>query len=368
MIAKPVPLFGYAVPVAALLIGTTLRVTAFSASSLSLVPGALFSFAMLAVLFTTVFVVLHHAELLAAKLGQPFGTLLLTLSVTTVEVAIIVSLMLNAENNPTLARESVFSTIMIVCAGVVGLCLVLGGLNYHQQDLKRQGTTAFLSVLMALAVLTLILPNFTLSNNPGSFSSVPLFFVSLCSILLYGAFLFTQTVRHRDDFLTDLAPPKHGHPPLSNRASVKHAFLLIIGLFGIVLLAEEVSAAVENGLANLHVEQTDAIIGTFIATLVLLPEAISAVQAALKNELQRSLNIALGSALATIGLTIPAVALASILTGRQLILGLSSGDTVLLVLVLAVSMMSFGTGRTNLLNGLVHLVVFVAFILLVAVP
>ncbi|MEI4480654.1 MULTISPECIES: calcium:proton antiporter [unclassified Phyllobacterium] len=368
MIARPLSLFSYAVPAAALLIGATLRVTTFSASSLSLVPGALFSLATLAVLFTTVFVVLHHAEVLAAKLGQPFGTLLLTLSVTTVEVAIIVSLMLHGENNPTLARESVFSTVMIVCAGVVGLCLVLGGLNYHQQDLKRQGTSAFLSVLMALAVLTLILPNFTLSNSPGSFSTVSLFFVSLCSILLYGAFLFTQTVRHRDDFLTDLAPPEHGHRSLSTRASVKHAFLLIIGLVGVVLLAEEVSAAVENGLAHLHVEQTDAIIGAFIATLVLLPEAISAVQAALKNELQRSLNIALGSALATIGLTVPAVAIASILTGRELILGLSSGDTVLLVLVLAVSMMSFGTGRTNLLNGLVHLVVFVAFILLVAVP
>ena len=271
MTARPVPLFSYLVPVAALLIGTFLRVTTVSASSLSLVPGIILSLAVLAVLFTTVFVVLHHAEVLAVKLGEPFGTLLLTLSVTTVEVAIIVSLMLNGENNPTLARESVFSTVMIVCAGVVGLCLVLGGLNYHQQDLKRQGTSAFLSVLMALAVLTLILPNFTLSNSPGSFSSISLFFVSLCSILLYGGFLFTQTVRHRDDFLTDIASPEHGHAPLSNRASVKHAFLLIVGLVGIVLLAEEVAAGVEEGLAHFHVGQTDAIIGAFIATLVLLP-------------------------------------------------------------------------------------------------
>lgn len=272
------------------------------------------------------------------------------------------------ENNPTLARESVFSTIMIVCAGVVGLCLALGGLNHHQQDLKRQGTNAFLSVLMALAVLTLILPNFTLSNIPGSFSSGSLLFISLCSVLLYAGFLFTQTIRHRDDFLADVLPPMHVHALLSSRASMSHAFLLIIGLLGIVLLAEEVAAGVEDGLAHFHVEQTDAIIGAFIATLVLLPEAVSAIQAAVKNELQRSLNIALGSALATIGLTIPGVAVASILTGRNLTLGLSSGDTVLLVLVLAVSTLSFGTGRTNLLNGLVHLVVFVAFLLLVAVP
>lgn len=368
MIAKPMVLFSYVVPAITLLVGAFFRLTDLPASGLPFGLGALLSIAMLAMLFTTVFVVLHHAEVLAAKLGQPFGTLLLTLSVTTVEVAIIVSLMLNGENNPTLARESVFSTVMIVCAGVVGLCLALGGLNYHQQDLKRQGTSAFLSVLMALAVLTLILPNFTLSNSPGSFSSISLFFVSLCSVLLYGGFLFTQTVRHRDDFLTDIAPPEHGHAPLSNRASTKHALLLIVGLVGIVLLAEEVASAVEEGLAHFHVGQTDAIIGAFIATLVLLPEAISAVQAAVKNELQRSLNIALGSALATIGLTIPAVAIASILTDRELKLGLSSGDTVLLVLVLAVSTLSFGTGRTNLLNGLVHLVVFVAFLLLIAVP
>ena len=215
---------------------------------------------------------------------------------------------------------------------------------------------------------TLVLPNYTLSNSPGSFSSIPLLFVSLCSVLLYAGFLFTQTVRHRDDFLTDISAPEHIHSVVSNRASFLHAVFLLIGLLGIVLLAEDVAAGVEDGLAQLQVQQTDAIIGAFIATLVLLPEAMSAVRAAMNNELQRSLNIALGSALATIGLTIPAVAVASLLTGRELTLGLSSGDTVLLVLILLISMLSFGTGRTNLLHGLVHLVVFVAFLLLIAVP
>jgi Ca2+:H+ antiporter len=322
------------------------------------------------VLLYTVFVSLHHAEIVAVRVGEPYGTLILTLAVTTVEVSIILSVMLHAENNPTLARESVFSTVMIVCAGVVGLCLTLGGLRHHQQELKRQGTSAFLATLIALTILTLVLPNFTLGGGPGRFTPVQLAFVSLLALLLYAGFMFAQTIVHRADFVEESVPPAEDAEGrgVSLPATLLHAGLLLLGLIGIVLLAEVVASGVENGLAAMHIAQADAIIGALIATLVLLPEALSAVRAALKNELQRSINVALGSALATIGLTIPAVAVGSLLTGRELTLGLSPGDMVLLILILGISTQSFGTGRTTMLTGIVHLVVFVAYLMLIVVP
>jgi Ca2+:H+ antiporter len=324
---------------------------------------------VICVLLATVLIVLRHADAVADRLGEPFGTLLVTFSVTAIEVSIIVSMMLHGENNPTLARESVFSSVMIVCAGVIGACLTLGALRHRQQDLKRQGTSATLAVLIALTVLTLILPNFILTTEPGAFSPMQLAFVSVLSILLYLAFLFTQTVRHRDDFIEPGAS-KAGRLKLSSedtKRPVMSFLLLPIGLIGIVLLAKQVAAGVEDGLDALHVANADAIVGALIAGLVLLPEALSAIRAALNNELQHSLNIALGSALATIGLTIPAVAVASLITGRGLTLGLMPGDMVLLVLVLSISVVSFETGRTTVLTGLVHLVIFLAYLLLIAV-
>ena len=320
-------------------------------------------------IFATVFVVLHHAETIAARVGEPYGTLLLTFAVTAIEASIIVSMMLHGANNPTLARESVFSTVMIVCAGVVGICLTVGGLRHRYQDIKRQGTNASLAVLMALTVLTLILPNYTLTTDAGTFSSSQLAFVSALSVLLYGAFVFAQMVRHRDDFVEEIAiGTDHGRHSAAGAATGIHVALLFAGLIGIVLLTEQVAGTIENGLQYLQVAQADAIVGCFIATLVLAPEAASAIRAALNNELQRGLNVALGSACATIGLTIPVVAASSLLTGKSLTLGVGPGDTVLLILALAISVVSFGTGRTTILTGLVHLVVFVAYLFLVFVP
>jgi Ca2+:H+ antiporter len=328
-----------------------------------------FSLFAIVLIFTTVFVVLHHAETIAHRVGEPYGTLVLTIAVTAIEVSIIVSMMVHDGNNPTLARESVFSTVIIVCAGVVGVCLTLGGLRHRQQDLKRQGTSAFLAVLIALSVISLILPDYTLTDTPGSFSVPQMAFVSLLSLLLYGAFVFMQMARHRDDFVETLEVAEvHPTAALDRSSILPHAALLLIGLLGIVLMTEHVAGTIEDGLEALQVPQSDAIVGAFIATLVLMPEAVSAVKAALKNELQRSLNIALGSACATIGLTIPAVAVASMLTERPLTLGLEAGDTVLLLLALSLSIISFGTGRTNMLTGLVHLVVFVAYLFLIVFP
>ncbi|MBL8906708.1 MAG: ionic transporter [Rhizobiales bacterium] len=323
-----------------------------------------------ALLLGTVFIVLHHAEALAVELREPFGTLLLTIAVTIIEVSIIVSVMLHGDANPYLAREAVFSVVMIVCTGLVGTCLTLGALRNYEQDLKQQGTSAFLAVLLTLAVLILILPDFTLTANPGSFSSLQLVFVSALSLLLYSAFLFMQMVRHRRYFIDENAE-RHKeavHPTRSGLEIALHATCLVAGLLAVVMLAKRVAAGVEDGLHVLQVEQGDAIVGALIAFLVLLPEALVAIRAAMRNELQRALNVALGSALATIGLTIPTVATISLLTGTELILGLDGGDMVLLAVTLTLCIISFGTGRTTVLTGIVHLVVFVAYVLLIAIP
>jgi Ca2+:H+ antiporter len=324
---------------------------------------------LILLVFSTVFVALHHAESIAHHVGEPWGTLVLTFAVTTIEVSIIVSMMLNGENNPTLARESVFSTVMIVCGGLVGICLTLGGLRHRRQDIKKQGTSAFLAVLIALTVLTMVLPNFTLASNPGTFSATQMAFVSVLSVFLYGSFVFAQATAQKDDFIQEREEElveEEYHA--AGVGIVANFILLLVGLTGIVLLTEQVAAGVEEGLDYLQVAQSDAIVGALIALVVLMPEAVSAIRASLANELQRGLNIALGSACATIGLTIPAVAMASLITGRGLTLGLSSGDTVLLLLGLSVSLVSFGTGRTTTLTGLTHLVVFLAYVLLTVVP
>lgn len=359
----------HVLPVSALAAGIACSFVGVSVAVLPPAAAILTLAVLLGLVTATVFAVVHHAEAVAHRIGEPYGTLLLTLAVTTIEASIILSLMMHGANNPTLARESVFSTVMIVTTGVVGICLFLGGWRHYKQEIQRQGTNALLAVLMALSVLTLILPDFTLTTGPGSFSTLQLAFVSTLSLLLYAAFLFAQTVRHQEDFVEDMISVRtHAHVVPDRAATIASGLLLVLGLVGIVLLAEQIAAGIEDELIVVGITESDAIIGAFIALLVLMPESVAAVRAALTNELQRSINIALGSACATIGLTIPVVAAASLISGRSLTLGLSAGDTVLLLLALAISIVSFGTGRTTVLTGLVHLVLFVAYLLLVAVP
>jgi Ca2+:H+ antiporter len=358
----------YALPMAALLLAALFQFDIVSPGHAAGPVRIVLSLLAIGLVFATVFVTLHHAEAIAHHIGEPYGTLVLTFAVTTIEVSVIVSMMLHGANNPTLARESVFSTVMIVCGGVVGICLTLGGLRHRHQELKRQGTNAYLSVLMALAVLTLVLPDFTLAAVPGNFSPAQLAFVSVLSLLLYGSFVYAQMNSHREDFIEELVRADEGRHVVSKEGISFSVLLLFAGLAGIVLLAEDIAAGVEDALVSLEVSQSDAIVGAFIATLVLLPEALAAIRASLRNELQRSLNIALGSACATIGLTIPAVAIASLVTGRELTLGLTPGDIVLLLLGLGISVISFSTGRTSVLTGLVHLVVFCAYVFLVFFP
>ena len=360
----------YGLPIATLILAAILQLGVAPAEHAAVPVRIVLSLLAIGLVFATIFVALHHAEAIAHHFGEPYGTLVLTFAVTTIEVSVIVSMMLHGDNNPTLARESVFSTVMIVCGGVIGLCLTLGGLRHRHQDLKRQGTNAYLSMLTALAVLTLLLPDFTLSVGHGNFSPAQLAFVSVLSVLLYGSFVYAQTGLRKEDFVEELIEAGNGgdHGKTAEGGIAANVVLLFIGLAGIVLLAEDIAASVEGTLVALQVSQADAIVGAFIAMLVLMPESLAAIRASLRNELQRSLNIALGSACATIGLTIPAVAVASLITGRELTLGLGSGDTVLLLLGLGISVISFGTGRTTVLTGLVHLVVFSAYVFLIFFP
>ena len=285
----------YVLPVACLALAAAIRLGEAPIEHLSTSFRVMLSLFATCLVFATVFIVLHHAERIAHRLGEPYGTLVLTLAVTTIEVSVIVSMMLHGENNPSLARESVFSTVMIVCGGVVGICLTFGGLRHRHQDLKRQGTNAYLAVLIALSVLTLILPDFTLASPPGTFAPMQLAFVSLLSVMLYGSFVFAQMARHRDDFVEELIDQESQPETTAEHSAISaNVVLLAIGLIGIVLLTEQIAAGIEDGLKALQFTQADALVGAFIATLVLLPESVSAVRAALNNELQRSLNVALG--------------------------------------------------------------------------
>lgn len=316
-----------------------------------------------------VFAALQHAEVIAAKVGEPLGTLVLTISVTIIEVAIMASMIEHGAEDPTEAREAVFSAIMIVCNGLVGVCLLLGGFRHGEQDVHPMGASAYLAVLIALSVLTLILPDYTITTPGPTLSHAQLIFVSTLSILLYGAFLFIQTVRHRSYFLdTHAAAVGHGGGKPTRGQALFALGGLATSLLGVSLLAERVIPDLELALAWAGVREVNAVTGAAVATLVLLPESLNSIRAAARNALQTSLNGALGSVVATIGLTVPTVALLSLFTGQEIIFGLDQRDAALLMLTLMLSVVSFGAGRTNVLTGLVHLVVFATYVFLLFVP
>jgi Ca2+:H+ antiporter len=329
--------------------------------------GFVFAAVLLLILFGTVFAAVHHAEVVAERIGEPFGTLLLTLSVTIIEVALIATIMLGEKAAvTTLARDTVFAVVMIVCNGLVGICILAGGLRYREQDIQVSGSSLYLSVLSVLATITLILPNYTLTTPGPVYSAGQLGFVSAVTILLYGVFLYTQTVRHRDYFVAGTADASHEGPQASNRAIIVSAVLLLVSLLAVVLLAKKFSQVVDAGAALIGAPPAFA--GILVALLILMPEGVAAIAAARRNDLQKSINLALGSSLATIGLTIPAVAVAAYELDKQLVLGLSAQDMVLLALTLLLSLLTLGSGRTNILFGLVHFVVFAVFMFLVFVP
>jgi Ca2+:H+ antiporter len=334
--------------------------------SFSPTPGGIvFAAVLLVILFGTVFAAVHHAEVIAERIGEPYGTLLLTLAVTVIEVALIATIMLGEKPTPTLARDTVFAVVMIVCNGLVGVCILAGGLRYREQDFQVTGSNVYLSVLIVLATITLILPNYTLTTPGPLYSAAQLAFVSIVTIILYGVFLYTQTIRHRDYFIVESGGGGDAGYA-SNRALMFSTALLLISLLAVVLLAKKFSLVVDAGAAAIGAPPAFA--GILVALLILLPESVAAIAAARKNDLQKSINLALGSSLATIGLTIPAVAVVAYVLDKTLVLGLEQREVILLVMTFLLSMLTFGTGRTNILFGLVHVLVFAVFVFMVFVP
>jgi Ca2+:H+ antiporter len=360
----PMPRSAWIFPALAVLLFAT--ATALGYTFAPSVAGLAFAAGLLVVLFGTVFAAVHHAEVIAERIGEPYGTLLLTLSVTVIEVALIATIMLGDKPVPTLARDTVFAVVMIVCNGLVGICILAGGLRYREQDVQVSGSNLYLSVLIVLATITLIMPNYTLTTPGPVYSAGQLGFVSVVTLLLYGVFLYTQTIRHRNYFINQTADSAEHGAELSNRMLGLSTVLLLVALLGVILLAKKFSLVVDFAIARIGAPPAFA--GVLVALLILLPESVAAVAAARKNDLQKSINLALGSSLATIGLTIPAVTVAAWALDKPLVLGLDAQSMVLLGLTFVLSMLTFGTGRTNILFGLVHVVVFAVFVFLVFVP
>jgi Ca2+:H+ antiporter len=354
-----VPVWSIAVPVVA-----CLMLVASSAGS----PGWILLTCATAALMASVVVAVHHAEVIAHRVGEPFGTLVLALAVTVIEVSLIVSMMRSTGPAATaLARDTVYATVMIICNGVVGLCLLAGSLRHHVLAFRVEGTTPSLAVLATLATLTLVLPALTTSTTGPTFSAAQLVFAGVVSLVLYAIFVFVQTGRHRDFFLPEGGAPEDAHavPPPALVAGLSLA-LLLLSLVAVVGLAKVLAPGIEKAVAAAGMPQ--GVVGIAIALIVLMPETWAAVRAALRNRMQISFNLALGSALATIGLTIPAVAVTSILLGMPLALGLPPKEVALLALSLFLSSMTLSGGRATVLQGAVHLVVFAVFLFLAMVP
>jgi Ca2+:H+ antiporter len=323
----------------------------------------LVGFALCAAVFTAV----HHAEVVAHRIGEPFGTLVLAVAVTVIEVALIVSVMLTSgPEKAGLARDTVFAAVMIVCNGIVGVCLLVGGIRHREQDFQSRGAAAALAVLASLSVLTLVMPNYTVASAGPILSPSQLAFAGVSSLVLYCVFVFVQTVRHRDYFLAGVPDEDvHAAPP-SARLALLSSVLLLVCLVAVVLLAKVLSPVVEGAVQRAGAPP--AVVGIVIAALVLLPEGLAAVRAARADRLQNSLNLALGSALASIGLTIPTVAGVFLFTGQPLVLGISGKETVLMALTLVVATLTLSTGRTTILQGAVHLSLFAAYLFLSFAP
>src|SRR5450830_1636105 len=356
---KSLPVWPLAAPLAGwlFLFGSTFNV------------GGAYQILLVAGLIGSVLAAVYHAEVVAHRIGEPYGTLLLALAVTLIEVALIVSLMLAGGPETTgLARDTVFAAIMIILNGIVGICLLLGAGRHREQTFGLLGVSASLATLAAIAILTLVLPNYTSSAAGPYYNSSQLIFIAVISLVLYGTFVLVQTVRHREYFLPqkgEAAEEEHS-APVPTRMVWLSGLLLLACLGCVVLLAKALSPSLE--MAVLKMGAPKALVGIIIAAVVLLPEGIAAFQAARANRLQTSLNLALGSALASIGLTIPAVAIVSLVNGWTLSLGIDVKSTVLLLLSIVVATLSLGNGRTTIMQGTVHLVIFAVYIFITVVP
>lgn len=324
---------------------------------------------LLLIILFSIFAVVRHADSLAEKLGEPLGTLVLTMAVTGIEVMIIIATMSTGKGSPTLARDAMFAVIMIVLNGMVGLTLLIGALRYHEQNYNLQGAKSFLAVILPLAVIGLILPNYTDSGPEQTFSPIQAGFLTLVSAALYGIFLTIQNGRHRAYFRSSHQTAEAKNAKRRWRivhdvhTAPYHVLLLLAYMVPLATLTEQLAVPIDFTIDVLGAPV--ALAGVLVAALVLAPESFAAVRAALVNDLQRSVNILLGSVLATTGLTIPAVLLFGLLTGKPVILGLDMVDITMLSLTLVLSNMTFSSSRTNVLLGAVHLLLFFSYLMLI---
>lgn len=360
------------------------------------VPSLLIFAWLLGVIVWSAFGVVHEAEELAHRLGEPYGTLILTLSIVIIEVALISAVMLGAKGAPTLGRDTMFAVLMIVLNGVVGIGLLIGGLRHFSQSYNLKGASAYLAVIIPLTLIPLVLPNFTTSTADGTLTTFQSIAFSLFTLLLYGAFLILQTGRHSVFFKEpagesnmpygaayvrarvqpdpDLASapestPKTAeepsHPP-SDSSTARHVVLLLANILPIVILAKSLAVVLDFGIARLGAPV--ALGGILIAMVVFTPECIAALKAITANQLQRAINLCLGAAASTLGLTVPAVLVIGLLTGQEVVLGLSGTNMVILSMTLLLSTLTFTGTRTTMLEGAVHLSVFFVFLVLVFSP
>lgn len=322
------------------------------------------------VILASAFAVVRHAESLAVIFGEPSGTLILTLSAITIEVMMISAVMLTGESKPALARDTMFAVLMIILNGMVGLSLLVGGLRYHEQHYNFYGANAFLGLLVPLAVLGLVMPNYTASSAGPTLSPFQSVFLAVMCIGLYGIFVGSQTLRYREYFVAPDASREdaakevgHHHENMEIHSTPYHGVLLVLYLVPIALLAKQFAVPLDYGVGVIGAPQ--ALGGLLVALVILSPEAISAVRAAITNQMQRAINILLGTALSTIGLTIPAVLTIGLVTGKTIDLGLEVVEMIMLLLTLAVSTLTFSGSRTNFVQGAIHLLLFFAYLTLI---
>lgn len=327
----------------------------------SILAGVGLAIALLAAVLSAV----HHAELVALRVGEPFGAVILALAVTVIELGLIVSILLGGQAEPTLVRDTIHAVVVLVLHGLAGLCIVVGALRHREQEFRTQGAHAYLIVLLPMVAVTLVLPNYTTSLPGPFYTPFQLAFVSVVCLLLWLAFTFVQTVRHREHF-TPTRPQKPRGPRPTNRLALGALGMLVVALLAVVLLAKGVSPFIQRAVEGLGAPP--ALVGVIVAAIVLLPEATTALKAARDDRLQTSINLALGSAVASIGLTVPAVSAIAWWTQRPLELGVSPGGAVLLALSFMMALITYGTGRASLLSGVVHLILLATWLFLMLAP
>jgi Ca2+:H+ antiporter len=328
--------------------------------------GLLAAGVLVVALVGVVMAAVHHAEVVALRVGEPFGAMLLALAVTVIELGLIVSIMLGDQPEPTLMRDTIHAVVVLVLHGIAGLCIVLGALRHREQEFSTQGAQAYLIVLLPMVAITLVLPNFTTSAPGPYYTGAQLAFVSVACLLLWLAFTFVQTVRHREHFVPSKSVTVAPTARPTARLTAASVGLLLVALVAVVLLAKGVSPFIQAAVAG--VGAPPALVGVIVAAIVLLPESMTAVRAARDDQLQTSINLALGSGVASIGLTVPTVSLVAWWTDSPMALGVTPGGAVLLTLSFMMALITYGTGRASLLSGVVHLILLATWLFLIVVP